>query len=199
MGRRKTTKEYAIRLTHPDFGEFYFNYFNNDSYNFTQNLSKVTTWKTLSAVKSLISYIEQSVENRQHRIVLPFGKDVNNIEERFRSKMTCSMKRYYFPINSIKSKNEIQRAKDNIEKLNKTLLPDSEYITNMIKHSKQLEKHFMGFVEKLRNDLNLYRKDHSFLEKNKNSEEIFLDIVDASYSFRLLKLRNLKAIQTEEV
>ena len=57
----------------------------------------------------------------------------------------------------------------------------------------------MGFVEKLRNDLNLYRKDHSFLEKNKNSEEIFLDIVDASYSFRLLKLRNLKAIQTEEV
>ena len=199
MGRRKTTKEYAIRLTHPDFGEFYFNYFNNDSYNFTQNLSKVRTWKTLSTVKSQILCIEQHLERRDHKIILPFGKDISNIEETLRSRMLCSMKRYYFPISSIKSKNEIQRAKDNIEKLNKTLLPDSEYITNMIKHSKQLEKHFMGFVEKLRNDLNLYRKDHSFLEKNKNSEEIFLDIVDASYSFRLLKLRNLKAIQTEEV
>ena len=26
MARRKTTKEYAIRLIHPDLGEYYFNY-----------------------------------------------------------------------------------------------------------------------------------------------------------------------------
>lgn len=75
---------------------------------------------------------------------------------------------------------------------------EKDIITRLIKKSKHIEKEFMKIFQKLQDDINQYRKDHKFLETNNNSEPIFLEIVDASYSFRLLKLKTLKKVQIED-
>lgn len=77
--------------------------------------------------------------------------------------------------------------------MNKTLVDDSKAITKMLKKNKQIEDNFMEVINKLVKDIDQFRKDHSFLERNKQiKSNAQLDIVDASYNFRLLKLRTLK-------
>ena len=53
MSRRKTLKEYAIKIVHPELSDFYYQYntvnsyyATSNNYYFTQNLNKVQTWKT---------------------------------------------------------------------------------------------------------------------------------------------------------
>lgn len=200
MGKRKSTKDYAIRLIHPDIGEYYFNYCDNsNNFVFTQTLSRVQTWKTNETLNWQIENIESKLKSQSSRIILSLGKDVSDIKEEIKTKLICSMKRYYYPISCIKSKQLIENAKNNIIRLDKSLLPDSELITDMIKHSRQTDKNFISILKTLESDVNLYRKEYAYLQKNKNAEEIFLDIVDASYNFRLLKLKTLKNIQVVEL
>jgi hypothetical protein len=200
MGRRKTNKEYTIRLVHPELGEFYYHYTNGDwgrnTYFFTRDLHKVTTWKTVKYVDGEIKKIILNLDAKsKSKILLEFGKDVP--KEELLLKMTISRKKYYYPITKVSSRFHIDNAKNTLNKLEETLLNDSKFITKMIKKSRHVEDGFMHIVNKLTNDLNLYRKEYSFLENNKDSEPIYLDIVDASYGFRLLKLKTLKKAQTE--
>lgn len=76
--RRKTTKEYAIRLVHPELGEWYYHYNNNNyqcnTFFFTQDLNKVITWKTLKFVEKEIQDITENIgkydKNSPNRIFM---------------------------------------------------------------------------------------------------------------------------------
>jgi len=200
MGRIKTRKDYAIRLTHPELGEYYYHYTNDvwsdRKFFFTQNLSKVNTWKTLKYAEKQISTIKEKLDKKLgNKILLELGADIDPTSY---PNSFLSRKKYYYPIGSVMSKTHIENAKNNLEKLDETLLADSKMITSLIKKSKHIGKDFMVIFEKMATDLYQYRKDYTFLEQNKNVEPIYLDIVDASYNFRLLKLRTLKTFQTEE-
>jgi len=48
MGRIISNKQYSIRITHPEFGDYYYSHHNLDKrqYVFTQKLSSVSKWKT---------------------------------------------------------------------------------------------------------------------------------------------------------
>lgn len=198
-GRAKSRKDFAIKLTHPEMGEFYFHYSNRiyskSIFYFTQNLNKVNTWKTSKYAESQITQIFESLENKYGKILLEFGEEP---KEEMKSRLTLSRKKYYFTVNSIISKAALENAQNNIKRLDETLINDSKMITKLIRKSKHLENNFVKIVHKLADSINLYRNEHSFLEKNKNAEPIFLDIVDASYGFRLLKLKTLKKVQTED-
>lgn len=208
MGRRKGHKEYAIKLVHPELGDYYYHYNNNGGYYnpcknnalfsfyFTQNLNKVSTWKTLKFVEKQILEIKNRLDQKNGKILIELGKDA---KDELKENAILSRKKYYYPIKSIMSKVHIDNAKNNLDKLNQTLVEDSKLITKLIKSSKHLEKDFMKIFHKLHDDINSYRKDHNFLEMNSNAEPIFLEIVDASYSFRLLKLKTLKKIQNDEI
>lgn len=203
MGRRKGHKEYAIKLIHPELGEYYYHYNNNGgyysghefNYYFTQNLNKVSTWKTLKFAEKQILEITNILDKHSGKVLIELGKD---IKEELKNKVIVSRKKYYYPITSIMSRVHMENAKNNLTRLNQTLVDDSKLITRMIKKSKHVEKEFMSILQKLQDDINLYRKDHKFLKTNINAEPIFLEIVDASYSFRLLKLRTLKKVQIED-
>lgn len=209
MPRRKTNKEYAIRLVHPDLGEYYFNYnntgdnyayYNNkpSSFMFTQTLKKVNIWKTLSVVEAQILQMIEDLNSKKGKILIPFGSELNeNWSEKAKANMIFKRKKYYYQINNIVSKYHIDSAKSNIKKLDETLLADSIMITEMIKNSLHLEKDFMKKIKQFENDINSYRKDYSLLDKHMNFDVAYLDIVDASYGFRYLKLKTLKELSNE--
>jgi len=205
MTRLKSNKEYAIKLVHPEFGDFYLTYKNTPVYNtpltyfFSKNLSKVSTWKTLSYLEKEVSEIYKKLDNSIGKIHLSFGElnmndDVDNLildNTIFKQKMIISRKKYYFPISDITSKELVENAKEIINNLNTTLIEDSKNITNLLIDSNQMEKSFMKTFGKLGSDIHLYRKNKNFLEKFKDNNYAYLEIVDASYKFRLLKLKTL--------
>ena len=189
-GRAKSHKDFTIKLNHPEMGDFYYHYHNNggyysghsghrQTYYFTQNLNKVTTWKTSKYAETQIKEIFDTLQKNEGHILLEFGEEPN---EELKGKLTISRKKYYFTVKSIMSKHLIKTAKDNVDKLNESLVNDSKMITKLIKKNKHIEKDFLSIINKLTTD----------------AEPVFLDIVDASYGFRLLKLRTLKKIQIED-
>lgn len=207
MGRIKTNKEYSIKLIHPEFGEYYLNYIRDNnqycygyaknkigySYIFTKNLNKVTTWKNAKTIESTINLIKDSLCNGTCEILLSLGKEV---KEEIIDKLICSRKKYYFRILFATSQPLIDEAKKNINSLNISLLRDSELIMEAIKNGGHIEKDFSKQIKKLDSQVSKYRTDYLFLEEAEKSG-VLLDIVDASYGFRFLKLKNLKNLNNE--
>lgn len=202
MGRRKLIKEYAIRLIHPELGEWYYHYCNNNygryEFFFTQDLNKVLTWKTLKFTNKEIQVMIKNLEKGNygaHKILLEFGKTP---KEELKDKMIISRKKYYYIIKSIPiSKFHIENAQNIIDNLDKSLVEDSKNITKILKKNKKSDN-LPILINKLSNDIDRYKKEAFFLEKTtQNSGNYVLDIVDASYNFRLLKLRTLKKVQVE--
>ena len=108
-------------------------------------------------------------------------------------------KGYVYYITSITSKTHLDKAKNDVKQLSESLLNDSKMVTKLIKTpsfmsvSNNVKKILQGLVK----DVNLYEKSYNYVQKNKNVEPVYLDIVDASYNFRFLKLKTLKGIQKE--
>ena len=207
--RRKSNKEYAIRLVHPDFGEYYFNYDNRNYDNlnhgtyifmFTQTLSNVRKRKTLKIVeKQILDITNKLSDSINNKILIPITEELREkLNEEIKSKLLFQRSKYYFIIQSVISKYHVNDAKNNIERLNVSLIEDSKQITNSIRETLHIEKDFMKVLKKFESDINQYRKDYSFLEKHTNIEVAYLDIVDASYGFRYLKLKTLREINIED-
>jgi hypothetical protein len=204
MARRKTNKEYAVRLTHPTLGVFYYHYTPSSYYYssgyifyFTQNLSKVKTWKTQRFVQKEILNIQDRLNKKSSKIYLSLG---TSVPDELKNKVVISRKRYFYPINSITSKFHLDEAENTIKQLSNTITADSKLVAKMAKKLKISDK-FMEIVDRLYKDVKVYKEKNEFLHKmkNSNSESIYLDIVDASYGFRLLKLKTLKNINVEEI
>ena len=196
MPRFKSHKDYAIKITHPEFGDFYFSYIKDyDNYIFTKNLKNVTTWKTLNSIeKNIIEIIEHMNRYSPVKILLSFGK---NIDDNFKSRMIVSMKRYFFSIESATTMIDINKAQKYINE--NTLLSDVEFIKQSIIDNKHIDKHFNSYISKLRDDITQYTKYYNFLKEFEFKKDCaLLEIVDASYGFRRLKLKTLKNAKTDE-
>ena len=206
MARRKTTKEYAIRLIHPDLGEYYFNYMNTGNYYsskqhpeyvFTQTLKKVNTWKTKDVVEKFVKNIVSTVNNKQRKIYIPLGKELDeNLSVDIKSKVVCIKKRYYFSIENIFTNSEVLHINEENEKLNVSITADSKYITKKIKEEDFTSQDFLIVLNKFNNNIKRYNKNTKVL--NSCLLEGRIDIVNASYGFRYLKLKNLKSIEPDE-
>lgn len=208
MARFKTNKEYAIKITHPEFGVYYYSHCNSPyySYNsqntkykyiFVQDLSKVLTWKSTGFTEKQIIEINTRLINHSGQILLSLGANVN---QETKSKLILSKKKYYFEIKAITSRENVKTAQDDLNRLNVSLLEDCKNVTKLIKKNKHVEKdfqkEFIKIFKQLESDINLCRKSYNFLDNSQNVE-IFIEIVDASYNFRLLKLRTLNNLQEE--
>ena len=201
MVRIKTNKEYTIRLVHPEFGTFYYNYSTYDNCVFTQKLSRVAKWKTYFLVEQKIKDLEAQLSRKTWKIHLSFGTEVS---DEIKNKISCNRKKYYYDVTSITSKHQFEKATDNIDNLKKTLVTDSETISETI--SNLIRNGFTDcffdkisiILKKFNGDINSYKKDYNYLKKcNHRDVGAYLDIADASYGFRLLKLKTLKDIQNE--
>ena len=215
MPRFKSHKDYAIKLIHPEFGDFYYGYNNYKTYIFTKNLKRVTKWKTKKVAEEHIDYIindtkKSSYEYGAHKALLSFGKDIDNdIKDNIpANNLVYSMKRYYCSVNNLCTKDCIEKAKSLHEKQIKeakkqieesTLLSDIEFIKQSVIDNKHIEKKFTKNIDKLKKDINEYTKNYNFLKNIDNKKEyIMLEIVDASYGFRRLKLKTLKNVESNE-
>jgi hypothetical protein len=206
MPRKKLIREYAIRLTHPILGEYYFNYINNynwycnDSlFMFTQELSKVSKRKDIKTLEKQISQIIESLKhNKKDKILIPFGLEIpKNLPEEVKVKIFCNRKRYYYPIDTIISKHHIEQAKTIFDETNQLVISDAQKIVDMISNSQHLRKDFVKIINRLENNVSICRKNSELIEKNKDSIDVKLDIVDASFGFRYLKLKTLNKLNEE--
>lgn len=200
MPRLKTNKEYAIKITHPEFGEYYYSHYNDGyptKYVFVKDLSKVLTWKTKSFVEKQIIEIISNLHSHIGHILLSLG---NDIKQELKSKVILSKKKYYYLINAVTSREIIETAQNDLDRLNVTLLEDCINITKLIEKNKHVEKEFqkefIKIFKQLGSDINLCRKSYNLLDNPQNAK-VFIEIADASYKFRLLKLRTLNKIKEE--
>lgn len=197
----KNNKEYTVRLTHPEFGEYYFSHINRHGYSaassfkfsyvFTKDLSKVTTWKTIKYVENEIKDITEKLIYHKADILFSFGSEV---KDEIKNKLIFSRKKYYYRIEKIASLQSIENSKNIIDELKVSLVTDSENITQLIKDNKLIEKDFNKKITKFKEDISRYKFNYEFIEKL-NDDITTIDIADASYGFRALKLRKLNNYQ----
>lgn len=205
MPRIKTNKEYAIRLVHKDLGTFYFNYINDNpwyngstlKYVFTKDLNKVKTWKTLSFAERYIDDISTKLKTSKSYIILPYGTEFPDVPDKYKDSIKLYRTKYEYRIDKIVSRIHIQKSEEIISELDKSLLTDSKHIFKTIKKLLFMEDGFEKIVSKLAKDVKEYKKNHKFLHSVKDCDDVYLDIVDASFNFRTLKLRNLKVLDQE--
>jgi hypothetical protein len=191
MTKIKSNKEYTIKLNHSELGDFYYrtkkscDKYNNRSYNFnyyfTQDINDVQTWKKQKLVEKKVEDIHYDVNTKDCKIFLAIDNS-----------------KTYYAISNITSSVYTEKITRILTDLKESLITDSKNIYDMIGEDRQTEDNFMSNIKLLENDLNTYRKNYSFLKKTNthiNDKEVNLSVVDASYGFRLLKLKKLNSIQ----
>lgn len=187
MSKLKSKREYAIRLVFPEVGEYYLSRiestWNNCNYLFTSDLSKVQKWKTKNKLDEIIKNISES----KNSIFLLLGTETDLLPK-YKDDITYSMKKYRFLIKKITTKDNIDKIRSDIGNLDLVLLEDSSIITNLIQNN-NVDKETLNFLKKFENDIRLYRKLNGYLSIFDDNK--YIDIVDASYGFRYLKLKAL--------
>ena len=137
MSKLKTNKEYAIKLTHPEFGDYYFSYdrwnIKYRNYIFTKSLKKVMTWKTIKFAEKQINLLLSNLNSGKGKVLLSF---IDCFDDNIKSLIITSRKKNFYVINSVNYKTQINQDVD-----------------------------------------------------------VYLDIIDASFGFRLLKLKELKNLE----
>ena len=159
---------------------------------FTKDLIKVKTWKTLNCAKETISSMISNLEKNLSQILIPLTKEQESKFEE--SKLIFIRKKAYYPIKSITSQLQYNLSKEVINKLSPVLAEDSKKITDLIEGNKITDIEFMPIFRKFENDVHEYITGFNLVERHNNGEPL-LDIVDASYGFRLIKLQTLAKIQ----
>jgi len=212
MPRVKLIREYAIRLVHPILGIYYYNYTNYNWYNggswfmFTQDLSKVSKRKNIKSLEKQISQITESdlssdvsFEIHSDKILLPLGKELKeNLDPEIKNKIFHHRNRYYYSIDNIVSKYHIDKAENDFNESNKILSSNIKSIVDMFNDSEYLNDDFIKTIKSLEYNVNVCRDNYNFLkETKKTSKQAQLDIIDASFNFRYLKLKTLGKIKND--
>lgn len=226
MPKNKIKQEFAIKLIHPDFGDYYFSHFSwhdsKHSFVFVKDLSKVEKWKTIKFTQKNIENLRKSIETDRGKIMLSFGE---NVDDSIKHLMILSKKKYYLPITDIKI---ISHLNDAIENLNMTDKDFQDVSINFIDNFKNIQndlilkindyildddstiqkykmddylleiRHFLKSTIKLHKTLHKYVKNKEIIKELQDYKGSYIDIVDASYNFRTLKLRTLNSIYDEE-
>lgn len=209
MPKNKIFKDFAIKLIHPDFGDFYYSWRREHNYVFVKELPKVMKWKTTKFTEKQIKLIQSDLEKNKGSILLSFGDNVN---DSLKSRMIISKKRYYFPITEIIDMSNLNVAKEGINKYNsefkdvyeKFLVSlkdikndlllkntDEKTFINDINENILTFKNFVKDTNKLSKNIDNYLYHKNILEELSTHSGSYLDIVDASYNFRKLKLNTI--------
>ena len=197
MPKFKSNKEYALKLNHPEFGDFYFNCYTiptwrEKNFKFTKDLSKVKKWKTKKFVENVISIIDTNLKRKSGEIILMFGDEV---EDLLKSKLVLDKKKYYHHIKFIRNYEILNKSKDDFYKIHDILILNSEELTKILKSENFDRNDFIEAKKMFNNNMAIHTKKYNILENNNMGENIVFNIVDASFGFRLLKLKNLKSVQ----
>jgi len=224
MSRIKSNKEYAIRLTVPEHGEYYFSHVKNTdnfrfrTYVFTNVLSSVTKWKTISAIEEQVFIINKLMIEGGCKILFQSNESNDNtIEIRkknyYQIDMICSDIFYNKISEKIeKIKNDIISTENNI-KTQKKVIKNKYKSKNYETFNKKLDtvedieiildnnRSFTNLLFNLKCYINDSMKSNVKLEENYKILEKFkmckgsnIDVVDVSLNFRLIKLKNIKKI-----
>lgn len=199
-GRAKTNKEYAIRISHPKMGDFYYSHYNDRKCMFTQDLSKVSKWKTKRIVEGII---KDYLISGKYNIVLSLGKvDVDYIPDD--KNKYVSRKRLYYNISTVAEKRKILEFNESMElvydSIKKQLVDFNNLLTDDDFLKKQYEKENRDILNKFVNNINIFKKhQNSIIKYTKDLENtFFVDIVNASFNFRTLKIKNLNIINEKD-
>jgi hypothetical protein len=194
MGRSKlpkNNKEYAIRLYHPEFGDFYYSH-SNDTYTrskkfcFVKNLKRVAKWKKKDVAEKNMEYI---LGKNYHILFLSFDKN----SEIQHTDIEVYGKRKYYTINRLPlTEKNIETLKLKNEELEKSLSINFDLMSELF-NKKIFNDDFFKRVNLFKKDTKTYKDNH---EKLRSDEGVILDVVDASFNFRSLKLKKLQ--ETEE-
>lgn len=232
MPRIRTSKEFAIKLIHPKFGDFYYSYagWSDKGYHyiFVRNLSKVSKWKTEKFTEKQINNMLTSTKNKKCKILLSFGE---NVDDSLKTLMIESKKKFYFPVSSIASLYSLNKTiEDNIiiesnlktqsisflgvfEDLKNNFIPNlEEYLSDSTVNQKNVnfenQLSYIDILMKNTSELSHLMKDYIsnnkqihntklIVDDNKKNDGAYLDIVDASYNFRSLKIKTLKILDED--
>lgn len=185
-------QEYAIRLVFPEVGDFYLSRieskWNCCNYLFTSKLSKAQKWKTKNKIEEILIHISESEDS----IFLLLDSDTD-LPPKYKDLIICSMKKYRFLIKKITTKDNIDKIRSNIDGLDLVLLEDSNIITNLIQNA-NIDNDTLRFLKKFKIDIQLYRKLNGYLSFF--DDDKYIEVVDASYGFRRLKM--IKLNETSE-
>lgn len=193
MGRLKlpkNNKEYAIRLYHPEFGYFYYSHSNiaytrNKKFYFVQNLKTVAKWKKKDVAEKNMEYI---LSKKYHTLLLSFNKN----SEIQHTNIEVYGKRKYYTINRIPlTEKNIETLKLKKEELQKALDINFVLMSELF-NQKIFNDNFFKMVNLFKRDTRAYKDIH---DKLRNDEVVVIDIVDASFNFRGLKLKNLNSLE----
>jgi hypothetical protein len=204
MSRIKSNKEYALKITHPEYGDFYLSHvqkyrFGNKldhGYIFTKDLTKVRKWKSEKYILNCIEEIKKYLNNKNADIKLVFG---SNVRDELKTKLSFYGKRYFLMIPFITSEEMLKNAKDEFDKTNEKLISSSKEFVKILKKKNFNTEDFSENYRVFNNHKYNHARHYECLENHKKGEEVFFNIANASFGFRLLKLRTLKAYQEDNL
>ena len=188
MSRIKSKKEYTL-IIHSKLGDFFFHYYLGNYY-FTQNLNKVKTWKSRKfSEKTILKILE-----KENSILLELGNNCESYEE-YKDQLIYSRNKYFLPLKYVKYMNKINEISSRFELLNYSLIKDAESITETIRNFNHTEKSFRKIINNFRDDIWEYQEYNKIIQVRNNKNVPIIDIVDASFNFRFLKLTKLNQTQ----
>lgn len=194
----RNKKEYAIKITNKNLGDFYYHYTkilwkdNYKYYVFSKKTIGVRKWKTIQYINTVIDEIFEKLLHRSPRsIILLECTDLFNegIVKESEYNLLISRKKCFIQVTKVSSKNMIER----------TDLEISNYvskITSLMKTAENDKILDLTVVKKMLDNLELKITSYNKYKKcdNANYQDYInnsIDYVDASYNFRLLKLKKL--------
>lgn len=201
-GRAKSNKEYAIRISNPKVGDFYYSHYNENGRKcmFTQDLSKVSKWKTKKIVEGIIKdYLIRS----NYNLVISLGKVDTDYVPTDKNKYVFR-KRLYYSIPAVAEKGKIVEVNESMELIYDSLKRQLMDFNNLLSDDdflrKQYEKENRDILNKFVNDINIFKKhQNNIIKYTKDLENtFFLDIVNASFNFRTLKIKTLNTINEKD-
>lgn len=196
----RNNKEYAIKITNKNLGDFYYHYTkilwkdNYRYYVFSKKTIGIRKWKTIGYINTVIDEIFEKLlhNNRIARsMILLECTDLFNegIVKESEYNLLISRKKCFIQVTKVSSKNMIER----------TDLEISNYvskITSLMKTAENDKILDLTVVKKMLDNLELKITSYNKYKKcdNANYQDYInnsIDYVDASYNFRLLKLKKL--------
>ena len=193
----KSNRHYTIRLR-LSFGDYYFSRaegYYNSTYFFTQKLSSVRKWKTVKGASEII----KSLTNSDGTIVVPLGTDISKLPVDIQNNSYYVAKKYYFRISRL---NAIRVDNKYLDKEQEKLFIEMNELNISIKdiiNSNPINISFLQTQQyKLIEKANKYNDISKEKAKNHINSNFELSLVDVSFNFRTLKIKNLAEINKEE-
>ena len=197
MGRFKSNKEYAIRITHPELGSFYFNYENYQKFIFTTDLSKVRKWKTLKIANDQVDRILKFTNYRNSGMTI-FNCDNLIIPDHLKNNVVTERKRKIYKVRHLISKDRIVEIENAMDELYLALKVQLKEINNLFENDTFKD---LQYNDDVKNNFNNFTKNIAKYKQkqkihirhlNDKYEKVYIDIVDASFNFRVLKIKKLQ-------